>query len=249
MKRAVFAFMLGACFSAVGSAQGFTFYYPQIASGTFDGGAWQTTIFITNTSNSFATGQITFTQTDGAPFHMSWIDDRGQGASNGNVITFQLGAGESRKFLSVIDAPLRTGYAAVSASAPVLGTAMFTLLDGGGRMLGEAGVPAAIPLGRQAVFVDTTNGYMTGMAIANPNSSQLEITFELINTAGQKVAVTHRNIPAFQHMAIFIHELFPEAPPIVGRIQFWCKNPMVAVGLRFAPGWSPFTTLPPVAIQ
>jgi hypothetical protein len=125
---------------------------------------------------------------------------------------------------------------------------MFTQLDGGGRVVGEAGVPAAIPLGRQAIFVDTTSGFKTGLAIANPNIASLHITFELINTLGQLVATVQRDVPPNQHISFFIHELFPGAPDMVGRLQFWCMNPMTSVGLRFDAGGL-FTTLPPVAIQ
>ena len=82
-------------------------------------------------------------------------------SAGGNTIPFQLAAGQSRKYTAVGDLPLTVGYAMVSASASVLGAAMFARLDGGGIFC-EAGVPMAIPFGKQAVFVDTTNGFRTG---------------------------------------------------------------------------------------
>src|SRR5437764_6829135 len=99
--------------------------------------------------------------------------------------------------------PLTVGYAMVTANASVLGTAMFSQLDGAGNILAEAGVPMGIPLGKQAVFVDTTNGFRTGVAIANPNSGPLITHFELLNDAGQTVTTTVITIPGSQQRSLF----------------------------------------------
>ena len=245
MKRLLCSLILVFLASAVGSAQSFTYYFPQIAAG--DG--WRTTIFVSNaTPAGTANGSITFTQSSGAPFGANWVDETGNNVSGGgNIISFQLAPGQSRKYQAVGDLPLTVGYATVTANASVLGTAMFTFLDPAGAMLGEAGVPMAIPLGKQAVFVDTTNGFRTGVAIANPNNAVLEVHFEVLDSNAQVIATGIRNLSPFQHMAIFTDELFPGLPPMVGRMQFWCTNPMVAVALRFSPNVQ-FTTMPPIAI-
>lgn len=245
MKRILVGlfFILGA--SAAASAQSLTYYFPQIAAG----GDWRTTIFLTNASaDGVATGSVTFTKSDGTAFAANWLDEAGGNVSGGgNVIAFQLAPGESRKFISLGDLPLTVGYATVTANASVLGAAMFTLLDGGGAMHAEAGVPMAIPLGKQAIFVDTTNGFRTGVAVVNPNNSTLQIHFQLQNDRGQVVAEILQPLDALHHMAVFVDELFPGLGPFVGRMQFWCTNPMAAVGLRFSPTVQ-FTTLPPIAV-
>jgi len=248
MRRALVALLLIAACSTIASAQQYTYYFPHIASGFGSALSWKTTIFISNSSASFASGSITFTDVNGGPFNVAFIDDVARPIGGGNAIPFQLGPGETRKYESVVNGPLMTGFATVTANAAVLGTAMFTQYDANGRMLGEAGVPAAIPLGKQAIFVDTTGGYKTGVAIANPNTAALHIHFELVNTMGQVVAAMTRDLPPFQQFSIFIHELFPAAPGMVGRLQFWCTNPMTAIGLRFDPSGALFTTLPPIAI-
>jgi hypothetical protein len=106
----------------------------------------------------------------------------------------------------------------------------------------------AIPLGKQAVFVDTTGGFKTGVAIGNPNNAALRINFELLNSSGQIILTTVRELPPGQHVSFFVHELFPEAPEMVGRLQFYCTNPMVAVALRFDPSFALFTTMAPIAV-
>jgi hypothetical protein len=245
MKRALFSFIILLAASAAASAQSFTYYFPQIAAG--DG--WRTTIFVSNaTASGMASGSITFTKSDSSPFNANWTDEVGNNVSNGgSVISFQLAAGQSRKFVTVGDLPLTVGYAMVTANASVLGTAMYSQLDASGNILAEAGVPMGIPLGKQAIFVDTSNGFRTGVAIANPNSNTLVIHFELVDDNGQVLAAQIRELPGFQHMALFTDELFAGAPAMVGRMQFWCTNPMVAIALRFSPSIQ-FTTMPPIAI-
>src|SRR4029079_13135146 len=60
MRRVFLAFIFIVACSAIGSAQQYTFYFPHIANGTYPGGSWKTTIFITNSSGSTASGAITF---------------------------------------------------------------------------------------------------------------------------------------------------------------------------------------------
>jgi hypothetical protein len=247
MRRALLLMSLVFAASTVCSAQ--TFYFPQVSVGAFTGGTWRTTIFLSNATGSPASGTITFSRSDGAPFNSTWVDEAGSAVSNGNVIAFTLGPSQSRRFNSVADIPIATGFATVTSnSGGVLGNAMFTELDGAGNTVAEAGVPMAIPLGKQAIFVDTTNGFLTGVAVANPNTAALHIHFELVSDSGQIILTQLRDLAPGQHMSTFIHELFPNAPPMVGRLQFWCVNPIVSVGLRFQPSFTMFTTMPPIAI-
>ena len=247
MRRAllIVSFMLAS--TAVCSAQ--TFYFPQVAIGAFENGYWTTTIFLSNATGATASGQIVLTRSDGGRFRSRWFDEAGNRVGSENIVPFQLGPRESRKFSAAADIQLMTGFATVSSnSAGVVGTAMFTQLDLAGNMTAEAGVPMGIPLGKQAVFVDTVNGFQTGVAIANPNTAALHINFELVSDTGQIIATQARDLAPGQHLAIFTSQLFPDAPPMVGRLQFYCVNPMVAVALRFEPSFTVFTTMPPIAI-
>ena len=245
MKRVLSILVLILAGAAAASAQGFTFYFPQIAVG----GGWRSTIFISNaTAADGASGKISLATSAAGPFNANWFDENGNNVTGGgNVIEFRLGPGESRKYTTAGDTPLTVGYAMVTANASVLGTAMYSLLDGAGNIVTEAGVPMGIPLGKQAVFVDTTAGFRTGVAIANPNNNLLQIHLQLVTAGGQVLGEVVRELPPFQHFALFTDELFPGAPAMVGRLQFWCTNPMVAVALRMSPNFL-FTTMPPIAI-
>jgi hypothetical protein len=244
MKRVLFSLVFIVAASTVASAQAFTYYFPQVAVGA----GWRTTIFLTNATASPANATVTFTGNDGGPFFNNFLDEGGNNVSNGsNGFSVSLASGESRRYVSVDDHPLTAGYATVSANASILGAAMFSLLDGSGNIIAEAGVPMAIPLGKQAIFVDTTNGFRTGVAIANPNSGALEVHFELISDTGQMINSTLKTLNGFTHISFFTDELFPGTGPMVGRLQFYCTNPMVSVGQRFSPTGI-FTTLAPVAV-
>ncbi|HEY2384128.1 MAG TPA: hypothetical protein VGK48_23380 [Terriglobia bacterium] len=245
MKRVLFSMVFIIVASAVASAQSFTYYFPQVAVGQ----GWRTTIFLSNVTASPATATLSFTADNGGPFFNNWLDENGNNVTSGAAMfSVTLNSGESRKFVSVDDHPLETGYATVTANASVVGNAMFSLLDAGGNIVAEAGVPMAIPLGIQAVFIDTTNGFRTGVAIANPNTGDLEVHFEVLSDTGQVLNSTIQTVPALTHISEFTDQLFPGQAPMVGRLQFWCMNPMVSVALRFSPT-AQFTTMPPIAVS
>ena len=247
MKRLLLSTVFIIAASVVASAQSITYYFPQVAVG----GGWKTTIFITNTMTS-GTGAatISFTQFNGIPFRAVWLDEMGNNVSNDtNTIGVQLASGETRKFVSVGDSLLVTGFATVTTnSTALLSNAMFTQVDGSGNLLAEAGVPMAIPLMKQALFVDTTNGFRTGLAVANPNNLSLQVHLDLVTDTGQLVSSRVVNMGSYQQMSSFVDQLFPGIPEMVGQVQVWSTSPLTAVGLRFNGSGLPFTTLTPLAI-
>src|SRR5438552_1246642 len=120
MKRLLLSTAFIIASSVVGSAQSITYYFPQVAVG----GGWMTTIFITNTMTSGAgAATINFTKSDGTPFKANWLDEMGNNVTNGNnVISVLLSSGETRKFVSVGESPLVTGFATVTTnSSAILG--------------------------------------------------------------------------------------------------------------------------------
>src|SRR5688572_11151262 len=121
MRRTLFIVLFVLAASTVCSAQ--TFYFPQVAIGAAaNGDSWTTTIFLSNAAAAAASGTITLTKSDGTTFHSNWRDEAGNLVASGGVITFQLGPSESRRFTSVVDIMLSTGFATVNSnSGSVLG--------------------------------------------------------------------------------------------------------------------------------
>lgn len=233
-----------------------TFYFPQIADGKDPAPQnthWHTTIFLSNQGTSLVSGTVTFFQSNGSAMNIPFVDDRGIAAAVGNQITFQIAAGQSRKYTSVASGNLQVGYAVVNSNGQISGNAMFAhwISPPNESLIAEAGVPSAALLARQAVFADTQFGYYTGVAVANPGTSALVINFELVNNDGVAVATRTLTLGPGEHIARLHHELFNNVtvPQMAGRIQFSSSAGLLtAVALRFNASLEKFTTLFPFTV-
>jgi len=230
------------------------FFFSQVADG-FDPGAtthWHTTIFLSNQgSSALASGAVTFFHSSGSPMNVSFVNDQNVGVAVGNQISFQISPGQSRKYTSVPTGNLQVGYAVVTSNAPVAGNAMFSHWTNPPNelLLSEAGVPSATLLIKQAVFADTQFGFNTGVAVANPGSSSIVVTFELVNIDGQVVASTSQTLGAGQHISRFVTELFGSVSSMAGRLQVSASTgPLAAMALRFDSRLENFTTLFPFTV-
>jgi hypothetical protein len=228
-----------------------TFYFPQVADGVQDAAvSWKTTIFVTNPAavgSPAASGSIKLWTSSGTPFDAGFIDAAGAPAGSGNTILFTIGGGETRKFVSTASSALRQGFAIVTADAAVRGTAIFSQISGN-TLFAEAGVPSADLVPRQSIFVDTTSGFSTGVAYANPNTSPAQITLQLFDAGGAPVGTPlAETLGANQHTSAFVSQKFAGAPPFTGTMQIRSNVPLAAIALRFA-STGVFTTLPPVPL-
>src|SRR5688572_29708190 len=133
MKRILLSLVWILTASLICSAQT-TFYYPHIANGVLGGSTvWKTTIFLTNPASSgTASGTITFTRDNansgaaGSLFTtINFIDENGAPAAGGGTITFSIPAGATRKYTSDGSGVYAGGFATVTASSAVNGTAIF----------------------------------------------------------------------------------------------------------------------------
>jgi hypothetical protein len=249
MKRALLVASLILASAFTSFAQN-TFYYPQVADGVLGGVIWRTTIFLTNPASSgTASGNIEFTKSDGSAFVVAFRDQAGNTVGAGNSIPFQIGPGQTRKFVSSGASAYQGGYATVTSNAAVSGTAVFSSFTLGGQLIGEAGVPAGSAVPRQAIVVDTQNGFQTGVAYANPTTNSTVVTLTLLNSDGVQVATTTDTLAARNHKALFVSQIFTSAPSLAGTMQISSPSaPLAAIALRFDPSFNLFTTLPPVTL-
>jgi hypothetical protein len=232
-------------------------FYPHVVDGVLGGTIWKTTIFLTNPSSAAtATGAITFTQDNTDPFAAgsSWqltLADEAGVKTTSTVFTFTLPPGASRKYVTSATGGFVSGFANVTTnSGTVSGTGIFSEFDTAGNLMGEAAVPSANPVLRQAILVDTTGGYSVGVAYANPGVASIaNISLTLLDNSGNAVAapVTQTLGPG-NHLAGFTSQFFKSVPPLVGTMQISSSTPMIAIALRFDPTLSKFTTLPPVTL-
>src|SRR5262249_36384111 len=148
----------------------------------------------------------TLYQSGGSPMNISFVDDLGAAAAVANTITFQIPAGQTRKYTSVASGDLSIGFAVVTSNAAIAGSATFAHWTNppGESLIAEAGVPAASLLGKQGVFVDTQFGFNTGVAIANPGTAAASITLDLVNRDGTAAGSTTLTLGPGQQTARFV---------------------------------------------
>jgi hypothetical protein len=205
---------------------------------------------------------ITFTQESstlsaaGAPFNIGFVDANGNPVGGGNnTIGFQIAGGQTEVLISTAAGAYAGGFGTVTSNVPISGTAVFSLYNTSGQLLGEAGVPSAAAVPAQSIFVDTNAGYAVGVAFANPNATAANIKLSLLDTQGQvQITTTQFNgqaltLGAGNHSAAFTSQFFPSfATPLAGTMQITtdASTPLAAIALRF--NGAVFTTLPPVTI-
>jgi hypothetical protein len=237
--------------------QATTLYYPQVTNGLLGSSIWKTTIFLGNPAASgVASGTVTLFQEvpsdpklAGVPFNsISFVDESGAPVGSGNTIPFQIAPGQSRKFTSTGVGDYHGGFAVVSANAPINGAAVFSAFYADGSS-SEGGLSSSPAVTKQAIFVDTTNGYNVGVALANPTTSQMTVSLSLLlNTGAAAAQPTTVTLGANNHKAAFVSELFQGIGPMVGSMQVSSATAVPAVALRFDPSFKVFTTLPPFTL-
>ncbi len=142
------------------------------------------------------------------------------------------------------------GYATIEGagnSALPVATALFALRNARGVLVAEAGVAAVQPIRRGRIFVDAS--VPTGLALANPSSEDVSASLTLRDRTGAHVGSTDIPIPAFQHRARFVSELFSPFPEgFIGSLTFDTTGPgLAALTIRQsvnAHGERLFATLP-----
>ena len=223
-------------------------WFPHIdVGGDPNGLHYVTLVQASNNTSSFTTATLVVYSDAGTQLSASF-----DGQAAATSLTFNLDSGATRQIQVTLSGAITAGWIQITYNPAPAQTNVILQYLSGSSVLTEVGIPPFYDTGSEMSStyfpVETSANLNTGIAIANPNNSALNITFQLMNEAGQVIDTTKRQLPPFQHIAFFLTELFPNDPPMVGRVQFFCTNPMVSVGLRFAPSGL-FTTLPPVAID
>jgi len=227
---AVFLFSL-----SFGEAQ--NLIIPQIA----DGGGWQTTLVITNTSPSPATANLTFFQ-----------ETAGSNTQNWNLVFLETSSPQSVSLPAAGTVFLHTagtagttsvGWAQLAANSSVNAYAIFTQRVPG-RQDQDGTAQAAASSSRVLIPYDNTNGFVTSVALANTTSSSQSLTVGIQPSTGassQPVAIT---LPGQGHTSFTIPQQFPTTAGHSGLLEL--TGPTIslsALALRFNPTGG-FTTAP-----
>lgn len=207
-----------------------------------DGGGWQSTIVLTNTSANTANATLIFHQqiaADGSS--QPWNPPIQEVVSTSGMSML----GSSSLFLhtSGTAATLSQGWAELNAGPGVIGYVVFTIRSGGTQDDGTA--PAVAATNRIMVPYDDSNGFVTDMAIVNPTGSPMDISVGFRTVDGLvSTGNTLSQVPAGGHLSFALSTQFPVILGHAGLAEFYSATGNFSIiALRTNPVHS-FTTAP-----
>jgi hypothetical protein len=210
---------------------------------SISGGGWSTTLFITNISLAAERFTIRFYRPDGAPRSTPLL-----GAGSVDTLSGTLEPGAMQVFETADTGALEPGWAVL-----VPGTAGASRLSGFALIRQRSpAAEAIVPLTgtvatRQFVLLfDTSTGFATGTALANPNTSPLTVTALVRNTAGRTLATETLTLPPLGSITFSMADRFPASASQKGSMLISASPAgVIALGLRFSPNFT-FTSFPPL---
>ena len=220
----------------------FSTYLPQIADGPLPAGlpadAFQTTIVVSNLTNSTATVEVRLFDSNGQSLSFEF---NGSPASSFDL---SIPAFSSKSFTSDGNTmPAQGGYACIESNVPVEGTAIFRALDTQGKVVHEAGVGASS--GRVTVVgvvqKFSLGNFDSGVAVVNISSENAQVTIHLYDESGGLIASRElKGQEPFrpgEHLARFLNQLFSGLPgDFIGSLLVTSDQPIVVVILRTVRG-------------
>lgn len=233
----------------------FTTYLAHIGDGAFSGNFFQTSIIVTNLSNTTAQGEVRLMGDDGSPLDLALIDeDSGEMISpqgEGFVPVFPVPGFSSKVFTTAGDdvSPPVAGYAEIRSSRPIAATAVFRAVVSGEAF--EAGVAGGPPAHRILAAVTRMQGFDSGIAVANPNGEAVSATIRLLNAGGSTLSENSDflDLAAGEHKAAFLPDIFPDLdfdqlPELQGSILINSELPLIVTVLRTTQGGLVSSSLP-----
>ncbi len=187
-----------------------TIYLPRIV----DGGGWKTTLILMNTSAQTETGTVRLFDANGQPLQVQLVD-----GSAAAVFPYVVPANGISIF-ETADLPAATLEGSVQltpdpqTSAPVA-SGLFSFAQGG-ILVTESGIPSIAATSHARIFIDQTNGHLTGLAIANPSSAPMTFTVKAYQEDGVTPAGAGTNsftLPGNAEMAGFMDRFVSGLPP------------------------------------
>jgi uncharacterized protein (TIGR03118 family) len=213
--------------------------FAQVASG----GGWKTTMTLINLSASPVNAQINLYADSGNPLTLPLTFPQFNSTASAATQTVTVGPNDSVVIASNSSAStIGVGWADVLATGPLAGYLTFGVTSGGTSS--EGTVPLDTRLSSSLLLpYDNTNGYQTGLALANQSATAQSVTVTLLDQNGNQLSSTPISLPAFGHSSFFVSNQFSPSANQLGIIQFQGTAGVTGVGLRFSPAGT-FTSIP-----
>lgn len=209
---------------------------PRIIAHLANGQGWKTTILLVNTDTQPQPFSLSFWSSQGAPLVLPMGSDGTASSVSGTIQPGQLrmiqtdGSGDA----------LAEGWASFGAADAVGGTVIFTA-----QSTGQPPSEAAVPLsstGNTKLFVpfDQTVkqfSFATGVALANPASTDATVSVTFTDEFGQTIPVSGQIlVPAYGHYAAVLGDVFPQIRGKRGVVQLVANTNLYGLGIRFNGG-------------
>lgn len=205
-------------------------FFPHVVNGAFQGGSFQTTVVLVNSTDAPADAQLTFAGSGNTPFPMRFTD-----GTQTSVLEMEVPARGSVLFRSDGTGGLASGFGRLISSVPLAGTLLFQI-NSGNQPLTEVGVAPSPPASRFGIPVLKARGlYDTGIALVNPTSSPVTITITAKSSDGSTLASATFQLTPNEHMARFSGEMVAAVNGLGefnGSFEFVASSPVSAVALK-----------------
>ncbi len=184
-------------------------YFPQIV----DGGGYQTTLLFLNTSNVQESGIVKFVDNSGSPLEVQ-LEGRISPMSQYPYTIPPQGA------LRLVTARAASG---VSTGSAILvpsegprpaGAGLFSYLPRG-FLVTESGMLAAASTNQARIYIDTSNGHDTGLALVNTSSGSESISISVLGLDGRTAARSGiLTLPPGGHVTKFVGQMIDGGLPL-----------------------------------
>ena len=202
-----------------------------------DGSSWTTQIQVVNLDSVPINYSFQFWDDNGNPLQLPFV--------NGTAGTFSgtLAVGGTAFAKTPGTSPaLAEGWAQAISNGRI-GVLTIFKQSVSGRPDSEGTVTGVQSGSRVLLPFDDTNGYATGVAVANTNATQTLFISLQFKTDSGATSTGSLSLPPHAHTAFVLTSMYPALAGVRGSIAFTASTPDIAVvGLRFSPTNS-FTSL------
>jgi hypothetical protein len=225
--------------------------FAQLAVG---GGQWTTTFTVVNTGTAVADITLNFYNNDGSPLTLTLNLPQSNSSQTVASFTDTLSPDQgviiqTVPFGTIGNAPT-TGWADLSSDGTVNGFAVFT--DSVSAVQEQQ---AAVPLDTRddpgyLLFFDNTNGFSTGVAVANQDvGTQATVVAVIRDDTGNMITTQQIPLAAGGHTSFVLSSMFTQTANIRGTVEFDAPSggQIVVLGLAFNPE-NAFTSIPTLSL-
>jgi hypothetical protein len=206
------------------------YYLPEIMDGPLGSAVARTAVVLVNSNSADATVTLNLTNPANLPSRVIV-------AGGGTAILRTDGSGSGS-----------AGAATITSSLPVVVTEILSVSDSTGSLMAETALGDSDLFPEHIIAVDTTGNLNSGVALFNPGTAAVGLTFSLFDTAGNPAGspVTQSLEAGAQTSRLVAGDLFGSLPTgFQGTLVVTSDVPLPAVALRLNSGGPGLELLPP----